>query len=72
MFSQFIAVGSDFASKSVIVLTPLIVDGLWYTIITLLLSSPKLIDKIRSQAQLIDRLSGIILILLAIRVVYTV
>ncbi|ROV59667.1 lysine transporter LysE [Vibrio ponticus] len=72
LFSQFIAIGSDVASKSIIVLTPLVVDGLWYTLITLLLSSPKLIDKIRSQAQLIDRLSGIILILLAIRVVYTV
>ncbi|WP_162063991.1 LysE family translocator [Vibrio taketomensis] len=72
LFSQFIAIGNDFTSKSIIVLTPFIVDGLWYTLVTILLSSSKLIDKIRSKAQLIDRLSGIILILLAVRVVFTV
>ncbi len=72
LFSQFVAVGDTFSAKSLIVTTPLIVDGLWYTLITFLLSSPKLIDKIRSKALLIDRLSGAVLILLALRVVMTV
>lgn len=72
LFSQFVAVGDTFSAKSLIVMTPLIVDGLWYTLITFLLSSPKLIDKIRSKALLIDRLSGAVLILLALRVVMTV
>lgn len=72
LFSQFVAVGDSVTAKSLIVLTPLVVDGLWYTLITFLLSTPKLIDKIRSKAQLIDRLSGAVLILLAIRVVLTV
>ncbi|EEX93706.1 threonine efflux protein [Vibrio orientalis CIP 102891 = ATCC 33934] len=72
LFSQFVAVGDSVTAKSLIVMTPLVVDGLWYTLITFLLSSPRLIDKIRSKAQLIDRLSGAVLILLAIRVVLTV
>ncbi|MEH0664582.1 LysE family translocator [Vibrio scophthalmi] len=72
LFSQFVAVGDTFAAKSIIVLTPFVVDGLWYTLITFLLSSPKLIDKIRSKAVLIDRLSGCVLILLAARVLLTV
>ncbi|MCK6264262.1 LysE family translocator [Vibrio sp. ZSDE26] len=72
LFSQFIAVGSDVISKSLIILTPLVVDGLWYTLITFMLSSPLLLDKIRSKAVLIDRLSGVVLILLALRVVFTV
>ncbi|WP_260262166.1 LysE family translocator [Vibrio intestinalis] len=72
LFSQFVAVSSGWGGKAVVVATPLVVDGLWYSLITLLLSSPKFIDKIRTKAQLIDRLSGIILILLAIRVVMTV
>lgn len=71
LFSQFIAVGSDLTSKAVIVITPLVVDGLWYTLVTCLLSSSRFIDKIRTKAQLIDRLSGIILILLAARVVFS-
>ncbi len=72
LFSQFVAVGYSVGAKSLIVLTPLVVDGLWYTLITLLLSSPRLLDKIRAKAQLIDRLSGAVLILLAVRVVLTV
>ncbi|MGF1722398.1 LysE family translocator [Vibrio kyushuensis] len=72
LFSQFVAVGSDTFSKGLIVMTPLVVDGLWYTLITFMLSSPMLLDKIRSKAVLIDRLSGVVLILLALRVVFTV
>ncbi|MDA0148120.1 LysE family translocator [Vibrio sp. LaRot3] len=72
LFSQFVAVSSSWVGKAVVVGTPLIVDGLWYSLITLLLSSSKFIDKIRTKAQLIDRLSGMILILLAIRVVMMV
>ncbi|KGY13146.1 lysine transporter LysE [Vibrio tubiashii] len=72
LFSQFVAVGDSLAAKGLIVLTPFVVDGLWYTLITFLLSSPRLIDKIRSKALLIDRLSGMVLILLAARVILTV
>lgn len=72
LFSQFVAVGDSISAKSLIVLTPFVVDGLWYTFITLLLSSPRLLDKIRAKAQFIDRLSGAVLILLAVRVVLTV
>ncbi|KOO03049.1 LysE family translocator [Vibrio nereis] len=72
LFSQFVAVGDSVSAKSLIVLTPFVVDGLWYTFITLLLSSPRLLDKIRAKAQFIDRLSGAVLILLAVRVVLTV
>lgn len=72
LFSQFVAVGESTSAKAVIVATPLIVDGLWYTLITFLLSSPRVIDKIRARAQLIDQLSGAVLILLAVRVVLTV
>ena len=69
LFSQFVVVGSSIATKSIIVMTPLIVDGMWYSLITLLLSSPRFIDKIRSKARIIDLLSGCVLILLALQVV---
>ncbi|UTV28364.1 LysE family translocator [Photobacterium atrarenae] len=69
LFSQFVAVGTELSSRAVIVVTPLLVDGLWYTLIALVLSNPKVLDKLRMKAQLIDRLSGVVLILLALRVV---
>lgn len=71
LFGQFVAAGHDVASKAVIVMTPFVVDGLWYTLMTCLLSSALLLDRIRSKAQLIDRLSGVVLILLALRVIWT-
>ncbi|MBW3695951.1 LysE family translocator [Vibrio sp. T187] len=72
LFSQFVALGNELSNQIIIVATPLVVDGLWYTFITLILSSPLVVERIRSKAQLIDRLSGLVLILLAIRVVVTV
>ncbi|ENC9836005.1 LysE family translocator [Vibrio fluvialis] len=72
LFSQFVAVDNEFSSKALIVVTPFVVDGLWYTFITFLLSSPRLLDKLRARAVLIDRLSGVVLIALALRVVMTV
>lgn len=72
LFSQFVALGNDLSNQMIIVATPFVVDGLWYTFITLVLSSSKVVDRIRSKAVLIDRLSGIVLMLLALRVVVTV
>ncbi|WED22186.1 LysE family translocator [Vibrio sp. JC009] len=71
LFSQFITAGNELSSKTLIVATPYFVDGLWYTFITLMLSSPILLDRLRSKAQLIDRLTGAILILIACRLVWT-
>ncbi|WP_099610875.1 LysE family translocator [Vibrio fujianensis] len=68
LFSQFVSQSSELVSKIIIIVTPFIIDGLWYSLITLLLSSPKLLDKLRARAVVIDRLSGLVLIALAIRV----
>jgi threonine/homoserine/homoserine lactone efflux protein len=68
LFSQFVMVADNMTAKGLIVLTPLIVDGLWYTLITLVLSHSAVLPKLREKAALIDKLSGVVLILLAIRV----
>ena len=44
LFSQFVAVGHELSSKAIIVVTPFVIDGLWYTFITFLLSSPLILD----------------------------
>ncbi|PFG57914.1 threonine/homoserine/homoserine lactone efflux protein [Vibrio sp. ES.051] len=72
LFSQFVALGNDLSNQMIIVTTPFLVDGLWYTFITLVLSSSKVVERIRSKAVFIDRLSGIVLMLLALRVVVTI
>ena len=71
LFSQFVLAAQTAIGQGLIVFTPLIVDGLWYTIIAFLLSHSAVLPKLRNQAKLIDRLSGVVLILLAMRVIYT-
>lgn len=72
LFSQFVALGNELSNQLIIVATPLLLDGLWYTLITLVLSSSRVVERIRARAVLIDRLSGVFLILLAVRVVVTI
>lgn len=71
LFSQFVLAAETAVGNSLIVLTPLVVDGLWYTLIALLLSHKHLLPKLRAKAAVIDKLSGVVLILLAVRVLVT-
>lgn len=68
LFSQFVMVSSTLGGKAIIVLTPMVVDGLWYTLVALMLSHPRLLTRLREKSNLIDRLSGIVLMLLGLRV----
>jgi len=68
LFSQFVAAGNELFSKALIVMTPFMVDGLWYTFIAFILSTPRFLEQLRSRAVLIDRLSGVVLIVLAVKV----
>ncbi|WP_445776536.1 LysE family translocator [Shewanella sp.] len=71
LFSQFVLAAQTPVGQGLIVLTPLVIDGLWYTIIAFVLSHSAVLPKLREKSQLIDRLSGVVLILLAIRVIYS-
>ncbi|MGI2115226.1 LysE family translocator [Shewanella frigidimarina] len=71
LFSQFVLAAQTTTGQALIVFTPLIIDGLWYTVIAFVLSHSAVLPKLREKAKLIDKLSGIVLILLSIRVIYT-
>lgn len=70
LFSQFIHAEVGVGGKILTVLTPLLTDGLWYTLIALTLSQPKILALLRRKAQWIDRLTGVALILVALRIVW--
>lgn len=72
LFSQFVAVGTDTFSRVVIVITPFAIDGLWYTLLALMLSSSRMLEKLKQKAVVIDRLCGVLLIGLAVRVIVTI
>jgi threonine/homoserine/homoserine lactone efflux protein len=68
LFSQFVLAANTFSGQLIIVATPLIIDGLWYTFIAMILSHSAILPKLRAKAVIIDKVSGIVLILLAINV----
>lgn len=65
LFSPFVASVHSIEGKMLMVATPFVIDGLWYTLITLMLSNQRLLDMLRQKAVYIDRLSGLILLALA-------
>jgi threonine/homoserine/homoserine lactone efflux protein len=71
LFSQFVLAASSFSGQLIIVATPLIVDGLWYTLIAMILSHSALLPKLRAKSALIDKISGVVLIALAVKVIAT-
>ncbi|MFK7766048.1 MAG: LysE family translocator [Mariniblastus sp.] len=68
LFSQFVVEAKNVWGQAAIVVTPVLVDGLWYTLVAVLLSHQWVLPKLQRNAVWIDRLSGVVLILLAIRV----
>jgi threonine/homoserine/homoserine lactone efflux protein len=69
LFSPFVASVHSIDGKMFMVMTPFIIDGLWYTLITLMLSNQRLLNGLRKKAALIDRLSGLILVALAGKII---
>ncbi|GLS82426.1 LysE family translocator [Paraferrimonas haliotis] len=70
LFSPFVDTNASLGSHLIVIATPLLVDGLWYTLVALLLSHSGILPKLRAKANVLDKLSGLILVLLAARVVW--
>lgn len=70
LFSQFIGASQTVQDKAIISVIPPLLDGLWYTLIAIILSSSKVIERIRAKASLIDKISGMILLSLAVKVIF--
>ncbi|WP_426415252.1 LysE family translocator [Aestuariirhabdus sp. LZHN29] len=69
LFSQFVEPETSSWLVLVMVLTPTVIDGGWYCLVALVLSRPSVLVRLRARAQLIDRVTGVMLLLIALRVV---
>ena len=69
LFSQFIGVAGNMAETAVIVATPALIDGLWYTLVAVVMSSQAVVQRIQAKAGIIDKVTGGVLILLALKAV---
>jgi threonine/homoserine/homoserine lactone efflux protein len=68
LFSQFLQPGFGVQEKGIMVATVGITDACWYSLIVALVSRKSFLKKLQRNAQRIDRIFGVILILLALTV----
>lgn len=68
LFSQFVRPEAGITEKIIMALTAGVIDALWYILVALVLSHSRILERLRAKAQVLDRIFGVILIGLAIRV----
>ncbi len=70
LFSQFIHVDADFSLNLILVTTVGVIDTLWYCLIALVLSRPKVLAMLRDNVSVVEKLTGIALLSVAARAVF--
>lgn len=70
LFSQFISNDMGVWGQFITATTPFITDGLWYTFIVFIISQSRILDFLRRKASLIDKITGVILLFLALKIVF--
>jgi len=69
LFSQFIEKDPSLTDQVIMVMTASLVDGLWYTFVAVILSHGRVLKAVQKRSQEINRATGIVFIMLALRVV---
>lgn len=71
LFSQFIHPGMGADAKTIFVLTIILIDGLWYVLVSLVLSRGPLLAWLKRNQLWVERALGLVLILIALRIFLT-
>ena len=69
LFSQFVAINMSSGEQLTMIATAGSIDILWYVFIAMTMSHSCIIDRLQNKAVLINKISGIIMVALALRVV---
>lgn len=69
LFSQFVRPEAPWTEKAIMATTAWAIDTLWYVTVALVLSGTGAVTGLRRRAVLLDRIFGVVLIVLAVRVV---
>ena len=70
LFSQFLDPGASVGDRALMVATMGGIDGVWYCSVAMLLSHPALLPRLQAARRRIDRVFGVILLALALRIVW--
>ncbi len=69
LFSQFVSAEMPMTVSLLMVLTATLIDAAWYCLVAVFLSRRGALEKLRRHSFAIDRTTGVVLLLLALRVV---
>ena len=69
LFSQFVDADASSKQQIIMVLTVGLIDTIWYCLVVFGLSRGQVLNKLKAKSNIIDKVTGIVLLLLAIRVV---
>ena len=70
LFSQFVDQATNLHNSFIMVATPLLIDGLWYSLIAIFISQHFLLTRLRKNGVWIERGIGVLLILIALRIFF--
>lgn len=71
LFSQFVEPNAGWQQKAIMTVTVGTIDMLWYVIIAFTISRGPILDKLKANSHIVDKVTGSFLILLAARVVWS-
>ena len=71
IYSQFIDINSTFLNKTILVLTPSVIDAIWYSLVAILVTGYGLKEMINNKKFMIQKIIGILLILIAFSLIYS-
>ena len=66
VFSQFVKIDASFYSHSILVVTASVIDGIWYIIVSLVVTSYGMNDFFQKREGVIQKISGLILVLIGV------
>ncbi len=66
VFSQFVKIDDSFFSHSILVITASVIDGVWYIIVTIVVTSYGMGDFFQRRKHIIQKISGFILVLIGV------
>ncbi len=69
LFSQFVSADSSEQQKIIMTATVGTIDALWYCFVTFILSRGNIINTLKKNSYIVDKVTGVFLIALAVRVV---
>ena len=72
VYSQFIAIDASFYFNSILVLTASLIDAIWYIIVSILVTGYGLKDLLIEKKLMIQKTTGIVLIIISLMLLYRI